>query len=93
MVNRLFWHNRIENAWKERSIVFLSGVRRSGKTLLCQSVPDVEYFDCERPKTRRIMEEPEDFLDSLKGKRIILDEIHRLPNPSELLKIASGPLS
>ena len=35
------------------------------------------------------MEDPQGFLDSLKDKRIVLDEIHRLPNPSELLKIAA----
>ena len=35
------------------------------------------------------MEDPEGFLKGLNGKRIVLDEIHRLGNPSELLKIAS----
>ena len=35
------------------------------------------------------MEDPEAFLSSLAGKRIVLDEVHRLPNPSELLKIAA----
>ena len=38
---------------------------------------------------RRIMLDPESFLDGLVGKRIVLDEIHRLRNPSELLKIAA----
>ncbi len=36
-----------------------------------------------------MMADPESFLDGLKGKRIVLDEIHRLDNPSELLKIAA----
>jgi predicted AAA+ superfamily ATPase len=36
-----------------------------------------------------MMLDPESFLDSLRGKRIVLDEIHRLQNPSELLKIAA----
>lgn len=35
------------------------------------------------------MEDPEAFLDGLKGQRIVLDEIHRLGNPSEILKIAA----
>jgi len=35
------------------------------------------------------MEDPESFLAGMRGKRIVLDEIHRLPNPSELLKIAA----
>jgi len=35
------------------------------------------------------MEDPQAFLDSVGTGRIVLDEIHRLPNPSELLKIAA----
>jgi predicted AAA+ superfamily ATPase len=72
-----------------RSIVWFPGVRRAGKTTLCQSLADVEYFDCELPRHRRLMEDPEALLEGLRGKRIVLDEIHRLSNPSELLKIAA----
>ena len=89
MVNRKFWLNHIENAWQRRSVVWLSGVRRVGKTCLCQTLPDIEYFDCELPRVRRLMEDPQAFLDSIGSERIVLDEIHRLPNPSELLKIAA----
>lgn len=89
MVKREYWLNRIEKAWERRSIVWLSGVRRVGKTCLCQTLPDVEYFDCELPRVRRLMEDPQGFLDSIKNNRIVLDEIHRLQNPSELLKIAA----
>lgn len=35
------------------------------------------------------MEDPEGFLEGLQGRRIVLDEVHRLSNPSELLKIAA----
>lgn len=84
-----FWLDKIEDAWKRRSIVWLSGVRRAGKTTICRSLPDVEYFDCELPRTRRLMEDPEGFLADLRGKRVVLDEIHRLGQPSELLKIAA----
>ncbi len=35
------------------------------------------------------MEYPQDFWEGLRGKRVILDEVHRLGNPSELLKIAA----
>jgi hypothetical protein len=69
--------------------VWLSGVRRVGKTTLCRSLPRTDYFDCELPRTRRMLEDPEAFLDQHRGRRLILDEIHRLPNPSELLKIAA----
>jgi hypothetical protein len=86
---RQFWIDRIEADWKKRPVIWLAGVRRVGKTYLCQSLPKVEYFDCELPRVRRMMEDPEGFLDEHDGKRIVLDEIHRLQNPSELLKIAA----
>jgi len=89
MKPRPIWINRIEAAWAGRNVVWLSGVRRVGKTVLCQSLPEVEYFDCELPRTRRAMADPQAFLDGLKGKRVVLDEIHRLEHPSELLKIAA----
>jgi len=89
MVPRPFWLGRIEEAWKRRPVVWLSGVRRSGKTVIGRSLPETEYFDCELPRVRREMEDPEAFLRRLAGRRIVLDEIQRLRNPSELLKIAA----
>ncbi len=89
MIQRHFWQNLIAQAWRERSVVWLSGVRRVGKTCLCQSLPHIEYFDCELPRVRRMMEDPQGFLDGLQDKTVVLDEIHRLQNPSELLKIAA----
>jgi uncharacterized protein len=56
---------------------------------LAQSLPEVEYFDCELPRVRQAMQDVEAFLGGLKGRRVVLDEIHRLLNPSELLKIAA----
>jgi len=35
------------------------------------------------------MTDPEKFLEAHRGRRIVLDEIHRLDNPSELLKISA----
>ncbi len=89
MLARPFWQQRLEKAWERKSVVWLSGVRRVGKTSLCQSLPEIEYFDCELPRVRRLMEDPEQFLRGLGRKRVVLDEVHRLPNPSELLKIAA----
>ncbi len=89
MIKRSFWHNIIKSLWKKRSVIWLAGVRRSGKTYLCQSLSDVEYFDCELARNRRLLEDSETFLNKLQNKTVVLDEIHRLQNPSELLKIAS----
>ena len=93
MVNRQFWLKRIELAWREKTVIWLSGVRRVGKTVLSSSLPNVEYFDCELPRVRRMMEDPERFLEDFRGDRIVLDEVHRLQNPSQLLKIAADHFS
>ena len=89
MVKRDFWLEKIEEAWNNRSVIWLNGVRRAGKTYLCQSIPDAEYFDFELHGVRKQAEDPELFLKSLKKKKVIFDEVHKLENPSELLKIAS----
>lgn len=89
MVKRDFWLEKINNAWKSRSVIWLNGVRRVGKTYLCKSIPNIEYFDFELYGVRQQVENPELFLKGLKKKKVIFDEIHRLDNPSELLKIAS----
>ena len=82
MIKRKFWHKKIEELWAEKSVLWLSGVRRAGKTVLSQSLSRIEYFDCELPRIRRMMDDPEAFLNDQNGKRIVLDEIHRLKEPS-----------
>jgi|SRR5581483_6327487 len=90
LIQRPFWKKLIESAWSDKNIVWLMGLRRVGKTSLCHSLEDIVYFDCERPRVRQVIEDdPEAFLESQKGKRIALDEIHRLENPSEVLKLAA----
>jgi predicted AAA+ superfamily ATPase len=89
MIERAYWHQLLEKNWQEKSVIWLSGIRRSGKTFICKSLPNIEYFDCELPSTRNLLSNPELFLKKIGNKRIILDEIHRISNPSELLKIAA----
>lgn len=93
MIKREYWINKIESAWEKRPIIWLSGVRRVGKTSLCQSLDDVIYYDCGVPKDRESMQSPELFLKNREGKRIVLDEIHHVDDPSELLKIAADHFS
>ncbi|MFO1008958.1 MAG: ATP-binding protein [Planctomycetota bacterium] len=88
MQSRPYWTALIEERWRKRPLLWLRGVRRAGKTTLCRSLENVEYFDCELPRHRRAMQDPEAFLDGLRGRRVVLDEIHRLDEPSQLLKIA-----
>jgi predicted AAA+ superfamily ATPase len=89
IIERPFWKELIEKAWQERSVVWLMGVRRIGKTSLCNSFEDIQYFDCERLRTRQLFADPEEFLEGQRGKRVALDEIHRLDNASEVLKVAA----
>ena len=89
MITRHFWIGRIEHAWTRHPVVWLMGVRRAGKTLLARSLAGALYFDCELPSVRRMLNDPESFLDRHRGSRIVLDEVHRLANPSEILKIAA----
>jgi predicted AAA+ superfamily ATPase len=90
MVNRKFWLEKIAVAWSERPIIWLTGVRRVGKTTIARSLPSVSYFDCELPRVRRVIEEDlEGFLGQGFLGPVVLDEVHRLENPSEVLKIAA----
>ncbi len=90
MIKREFWLAEIEEAWKELSIVWLSGVRRVGKTYLCKSLDNIEFFNCDLPRVQKLLIDPEQFfLQQSPGKRIVLDEIHKLSDPSMVLKIGA----
>lgn len=89
MIERVAWLHRIESSWQERRILWLCGPRRLGKTTLSRSLGEVSVFDCDVPSVRRDAEDSEAFLNRHRGKRIVLDEIHRLSDPSGLLKLAS----
>jgi len=90
MLNRSLWLQSIEQAWKKRSIVWLSGVRRVGKTTLSRMLPEATYLNCDLPSVLRALEDPELFLASQNPNSVlILDEVHHLDDPSRLLKIAA----
>lgn len=90
MVKRPFWEQRLRSAFRRRSVVWLMGVRRVGKTVLARSLPGFEYLDCELPRVRRLLDDPEGFLQSLGGRAaVVLDEVHRLQDPAAVLKIAA----
>ena len=89
MVSRIFWSGLLSSSWEQKTAVWLTGVRGVGKTSFCQALWDAEFFDCESPRVRRLMADPEEFWKKLRGKKVVLDEIHRLPNPLPLLKTAA----
>jgi len=92
LVTRQYWISQILTRFERVPVVWLSGVRRAGKTVLAKSLPGVEYFDCELPSVRRMIEDPESFWRGRRGL-VALDEVHRLQRPSEVLKIAADHFS
>ncbi len=89
MVIRPFWIEKIEKLWEKRAIVWLSGVRRVGKTSLTKMMNNSHYINCDLPSVRKRLSDPESFFTSLDKKTVVFDEIHQLNNPSEVLKIAA----
>jgi predicted AAA+ superfamily ATPase len=90
VIQRPLWIQRIESAWSERSIVWLTGVRRIGKTVLCNQLEKIEYLNCDLPSVRSQIADPEYFFRRFRpGVRIVLDEVHKLADPSQALKIAA----
>ena len=90
MISRQLWLDRIRRAWLHRPVVWLSGVRRVGKTTLARMLPGAKHLNCELPAAARTLADPELFLGGQQsGAILVFDEIHRLPDPSRLLKIAA----
>jgi predicted AAA+ superfamily ATPase len=89
MVNRPYWLDRIASAWLKRPLVWLAGVRRVGKTTLARMIPDTIYLNCDLPSDARRLEDAELFFGALpKESIVVLDEVHRVADPSRVLKIA-----
>lgn len=89
MISRPFWHKRIVSCWRKAPIVWLSGVRRVGKTTLAETIENAEFLNCDLPSSHHLLADPEAFYRSLSKPRLILDEVHQLPDPSRLLKIGA----
>jgi predicted AAA+ superfamily ATPase len=90
-VERPFWLGRIENAWKEAPVAWLSGVRRSGKTTLAQSlgVDRALYVNCDLPAAEEMVRDPSLFYRNCSRPVVVFDEIHQLRDPSRVLKIGA----
>ena len=90
MIERPYWIARLRAAWEMRPVVWLAGVRRVGKTTLARMLPEAVYMNCDLPSVVRRLEDPELFFQTQPpGAMIVLDEVHRLSDPSRALKIAS----
>jgi len=89
MIPRNYWAERIEATWSKVPIAWLAGVRRVGKTTLALNLKDAVYLNCDLPSVVDRLNDPESFFRSVKNRRIILDEVHQLADPSKVLKIAA----
>ncbi len=71
--------------------VAMIGPRQSGKTTLALEVGKLKkagsiYLDLESPSDRRKLNDPLAYLGSQRGKLVILDEIHRMPEIFSVLR-------
>jgi predicted AAA+ superfamily ATPase len=88
-IHRPFWETLLIDSWKKRSIIWLAGVRRTGKTTLAKSVQNSSYFNCDDSEVQEKLRNPMQFLRSIKSKIVTFDEIHQIDNASQLLKLAA----
>ena len=90
MTRRPFWINRINALWVKRNIIWLSGVRRVGKTTLAKMLGADLYMNCDLPSVHERIADPESFFETIGPDSIVvLDEVHRLEDPSRILKIGA----
>ena len=78
MIPRPFWIQRIEAAWQEAPIAWLSGVRRVGKTTLAQSLGEERtlYVNCDLPTAEDLVRDPAIFYRDCHKPVVVFDEIH-----------------
>lgn len=89
MIERPYWMGRLEQAWRLAPVAWLTGVRRVGKTVLARAIPGAEFLNCDLPSSAERLSNPERFFRSLDKSVVVLDEVHQLPDPSRVLKIAA----
>ncbi|WP_207099410.1 ATP-binding protein [Paracoccus shandongensis] len=71
------------SALDEQAAVILLGPRQIGKTTLALDIAGQRrsvYLDLEREADRRILVEPDLYLDELAGSLVILDEVQQMPD-------------
>lgn len=89
MIDRPLWTARLIAAWRQAPIVWLTGPRRTGKTVLAQGVSDTVFLNCDLPSVADRLADPEAFYRSVQAPIVVFDEVHQLADPSRLLKIAA----
>jgi predicted AAA+ superfamily ATPase len=91
IIARPLWLKRIEAAWTEAPIAWLSGVRRTGKTTLAHELVAERtfYVNCDVPAAEEQLRDPVPFYRNCPKPVVVLDEVHQLRDPSRVLKIGA----
>jgi predicted AAA+ superfamily ATPase len=89
MVDRPLWMARLIAAWRQVPIVWLTGARRVGKTVLSRAIPKAQFLNCDLPSVAERLADPEAFYGAVQAPVVVFDEVHQLSDPSRLLKIAA----
>jgi uncharacterized protein len=90
IINRPFWLSILAKSWEKRPLIWLHGVRQIGKTSLSKMLENSLYLNCDLPSAQRRLADPESFYETIeKGTVVVFDEIHRLGDPSMILKIGA----
>ncbi len=81
----------LEDRLRQFPAVALLGPRQSGKTTLALVLAEERgdkaiYLDLENPADRRRLDDPVAYLRALRGRLVILDEIHRIPEIFAVLR-------
>lgn len=71
---RPIWIARLQRAWRHAPIVWLSGVRRSGKTTLARALEGATYLNCDLPSVAARLADPEAFFESLATETVVFDD-------------------
>jgi len=69
--------------------VVLLDPRQAGKTTLAQEIAetrDAVYLDMERSADRRILEEPDLYLDEQMGRLVVIDQVQLMPDLFKALR-------
>jgi predicted AAA+ superfamily ATPase len=89
-IPRPVWTDRLHAAWSHRPIAWLAGVRRTGKTTIARQLPGTVFLNCDLPSVVRRCEDPEWLFGQVPDHSVVvLDEVHRLADPSRVLKVAA----
>jgi adenylylsulfate kinase-like enzyme len=59
MIDRPIWQRRLAENWHQAALVWLTGVRCAGKTVLAQSLREGEFINCDLPSSAERLRDPE----------------------------------